>query len=255
MTHPAFTHSPLPPSVQNDMMDAGVWSAHCPIPLNRLNLVQFSYHDFSGIIHYDGSVVVLDVLAPHVENIFRHLFLQRFPLQSAKRIEVFEGSDDSSMAANNSSAFNYRPISGTNTLSIHSYGAAIDVNPVQNPCLCHPKVIPDMNYSVVEVWPSDGTEFLNRTNQRPGMVEPIVALFTDNGFRDWGGSWDHIVDYHHFQIHRPLAELLADMPKRHGDALFKAYVMDETRIPIEETLASDYKKDPEAFMTQYDLLT
>ena len=114
------------------MMNAQVWSAHCPVPLNRLSLVQFSYHDFNGTIHYDGSVVVMDVLAPHVENIFRHLFLQRFPLQSAKRIEHFEGNDDASMAANNCSAFNYRAIAGTNTISIHSYGAAIDVNPVQN---------------------------------------------------------------------------------------------------------------------------
>ena len=255
MTHPTFSHVSLPPSVQNDMMNAGVWTGHCPVPINRLSLVQFSYHDFSDTIHYDGSLVVLDVLAPHVENIFRHLFLQRFPLQSAKRIEHFDGSDDASMEANNSSAFNYRPIAGTNVISIHSYGAAIDVNPVQNPCLCHPKIIPEKGHSVVEVWPGEGTGYLNRGNQRPGMVEPLVKLFAENGFRDWGGSWDDIVDYHHFQLHRSLAELLVSMKKDHADVLFKAYVADEKRIPITDTLAKDYAKDPESFMAKYDLLT
>lgn len=253
MTHPTFSHIPLPTTVQQEMMDTGVWAPHCPVSLNRLSLVQFSYHDFTGRIHYDGSVVVLDAVASHVENIFRHLFLQRFPIHTAKRMEHFEGSDDASMEANNSSAFNYRPIGGSNIISLHSYGVAIDINPVQNPCLCHPKIVPNEGYSLMEVWPAEGTEFLNRANQRPGMVEPIVDLFAENGFREWGGTWNDMVDYHHFQLSRSLAELLVAMKREHAEAFFRAYVLDEHILEIQPKLDQKYTKDPEGFMRKLGL--
>jgi hypothetical protein len=253
MTHPSFSHIPLPHSVQDAMIDAGIWKAGCPISLSRLSLVQFSYHDFQHEIHYDGSVVVLDVLAPHVENIFRHLFLQQFPVHSAKRIEHFEGSDDQSMEANNSSAFNYRAIAGTKTLSLHGYGAAIDINPVQNPCICNPKVMPDLLHSVVDVWPTGGTHYLNRSNQRPGMVESVVDVFAENGFREWGGTWNEMVDYHHFQVPRHLVELLVVMPKAQGDYLFRAYVADENCISLSPGMDQQYLADPEGFMDQLSL--
>jgi hypothetical protein len=253
MTHPTFSHIPLPHSVQDAMIDQGVWKAECPVSMSRLSLVQFSYHDFQHVIHYDGSVVVLDILAPHVENIFRHLFLQRFPLYSAKRIENFGGSDEESMVENNSSAFNYRAIAGTKTLSLHGYGAAIDINPVQNPCLCNPKVMPDLLHSVVEVWPTGGMNYLNRSNQRLGMVEPIVDVFAENGFREWGGTWNELVDYHHFQVPRYLVELLVVMPKARGDELFRAYVTDESRVPLSPHMDKQYVEDPEGFMDQFPL--
>jgi hypothetical protein len=253
MTHPAFSHIPLPHSVQDAMIDTGVWTAECPVSLNRLSLVQFSYHDFQDVIHYDGTLVVLDILAPHVENIFRHLFLQRFPLHSAKRIEHFSGSDDESMEANNSSAFNYRTIAGTKTVSLHGYGAAIDINPVQNPCLCNPKVMSDLLHSVVEVWPTGGTNYLNRSNQRLGMVEQIVNIFAENGFREWGGTWNDMVDYHHFQVPRHLVELLVVMPKAQGDQVFRSYVADESIIVPSPGMDKQYLEDPEGFMGRLSL--
>ena len=246
MTHPSFSHMPLPRQVQEALLEKDIWSPKCPISLNRLNLVQFSFHDFHGHMHHDGSMVVLDILAPYVENLFRHLFLMRFPLQSAKRIEFFDGDDERSMQANNSSAFNFRAIAGTSTLSLHSYGAAIDINPLQNPCLCHPQEVPDSLCSTLEVWPMGGVEYLNRRNQRPGMVESIVDAFHEAGFRDWGGAWNDLVDYHHFQLLRPLAELLAVMSKHHGEAFYRAYV--ENRITLEGNEVSSYQKDPEGFM-------
>ena len=37
------------------------------------------------------------------------------------------------MVDNNTYAFNYRNVGGTNRLSNHAYGKAIDINPMQNP--------------------------------------------------------------------------------------------------------------------------
>jgi hypothetical protein len=48
-------------------------------------------------------------------------------------VEKYDADDDRSMEANNTSAFNCRPITGGTAWSNHSYGRAIDVNPVQNP--------------------------------------------------------------------------------------------------------------------------
>ena len=48
-------------------------------------------------------------------------------------IDVYGGDDHRSMAANNTSAFNCRFVSGTRRWSMHAYGRAVDLNPVQNP--------------------------------------------------------------------------------------------------------------------------
>ena len=37
------------------------------------------------------------------------------------------------MAADNTSAFNFRVVAGSGTLSQHAFGRAIDINPVENP--------------------------------------------------------------------------------------------------------------------------
>ena len=46
---------------------------------------------------------------------------------------TIEGDDDRSMAANNTSGYNCRRVAGSASWSEHAYGAAIDINPVQNP--------------------------------------------------------------------------------------------------------------------------
>ena len=50
-------------------------------------------------------------------------------------VSDYGGNDDRSMAANNTSAYNCRPVAGTARWSDHAYGTAIDINPVQNPYL------------------------------------------------------------------------------------------------------------------------
>lgn len=248
MTHPTFSHISLPHSVQEEMKKTGVWKSTCPLPLSRLSLVQFAYHDFQNIIHYDGSLVVMDVVAPYVENIFRHLFLQQFPIHSARRMETFHGSDEASMKHNNSSAFNFRTIAGTERLSLHGYGTAIDVNPLQNPCLCPGDIFEEEGYGIATVWPSGGLAYLNRSNVRPGMVEPLQQLFADNGFREWGGTWNNKPDYHHFQVERRVTELLTVMTKEHGEIFFTAYAHGNYHLFPDEDMTKHYLKDPEKFM-------
>jgi hypothetical protein len=92
-----------------------------------------------------------------------------------------------SMAANNTSAFNFRNVAGTRTLSQHAFGLAIDLNPLQNPMLVGS-----------EVHPLAGAAYVDRGRLRPGMITPaVVDLFALRGWQ-WGGDWERPRDYHHF---------------------------------------------------------
>jgi len=216
----------LSASQQDRMRQTGVWKPGCPVSLDRLRTVDFMMHTFSGT-DKKGSLVVLDAVAPFVQTIMDELYAKKVPFERADPIEEFDADDDASMVANNCSAFNYRLITHTTSLSIHSYGVAIDLNPVQNPFIRADRAIDDpqnRKCKWVEVWPSQGTAFLNRTNIRPGMLEPYRDLFFENGFRVWGGRWDDMPDYHHIQPPRAFAELLAACDPATATQLFATYV-------------------------------
>ena len=84
--------------------------------------------------------------------------------------------------------YNCRPIAGTSRMSMHAYGAAIDLN---------------TKYSAYWRWASPSADGLIQwTNQIP---DEIVAIFEKHGFI-WGGRWYHY-DTMHFE-YRP--ELLSD---------------------------------------------
>lgn len=186
---------------------------------NRIKNIQVSYIDFSGKINHNGEILVLDVAVESVKQIFGQLLAIKFPINSIINIEKFDYDDEKSMSANNSSAFNHRYIAGTKILSIHSYGLAIDINPTQNPYL----TIFSANQGLIECHPKNGLDYLNRTNLRPGMVEPIVDIFKNNGFSVWGGKWNKPLDYHHFQTSRFVAEMLAMLEYEQGIELFNFY--------------------------------
>lgn len=190
----------------------GVIDASSPVACDRLAVVRFPYVDFNGVHHQDGELMVLAAVAPEVGQLFRRLHRRGFPLAQAKLIEHYQGDDAASMQANNTSAFNNRPITGGGPPSLHAYGLAIDINPLQNPF-----VQPDDNGGV-RISPPAATAYLNRLAVRPGkpvragMAEDVTALFAEYGFDVWGGYWDKPIDYQHFQFSRALAERLAALP-------------------------------------------
>jgi poly-gamma-glutamate synthesis protein (capsule biosynthesis protein) len=92
------------------------------------------------------------------------------------------------MAADNSSAFNFRVVAGTDQLSQHALGLAIDLNPVENPWRLPGRILPDA-----------GRAFADRAAIRPGMIVrpgPVVAALDELGW-EWGGDWRHALDDHH----------------------------------------------------------
>jgi len=167
------------------------WQPGCPVPIDDLRIVEMSYLGFDGEVHHDGRLMVHRLVAEQVVDVFRELFEQRFPIRRMALVEEYGGDDDASMAADNTSAFSCRPITGTtDRYSTHSYGQAIDINPVENPYVKGDTVLPPA-----------GAEFLDRTDVRPGMItesDAVVKAFRRARFT-WGGGWTSLQDHQHFE--------------------------------------------------------
>jgi hypothetical protein len=183
----AVTVSELSPELRAEMTGSS-WHPELACPsFDSLRLMQVPHWGFDGAIHTGELVVAADVV-PAVEHLFERLYVLQFPIERMERVDVYGGDDDASMAANNTSAFNCRQITGGGTLSRHSYGVAIDINPVQNPYVTGATVLP-----------SAGAEYRARTPIRPGMIvrpDPVTRALVDIGW-EWGGDWDDPIDYQH----------------------------------------------------------
>lgn len=214
----------LPPDLANAMTAAGMWKQDCPVPLERLAAVPVRYFDFAGIEHDDGELVALDVACRFIAQAFDRLHSMRFPIAKIRSVHHYAGSDDTSMADNNTSCFNHRPIEGTSLASLHSYGLAVDLNPLQNPF-----VVFEEDRGIATIHPSKGWEYLNRHNRKPGMVEEVVQLWAEAGFFIWGGRWTTPIDYHHFQTPRGMAELLLALNQKDGDRFFEMCISNRER--------------------------
>jgi poly-gamma-glutamate synthesis protein (capsule biosynthesis protein) len=142
-----------------------------------------------------GELVVAGALASRALDLFRRLYELGFPIRQMRLVDDFGASDDASMSADNSSAFNFRLIAGTQLLSQHALGRAIDINPVENPWRRPDRLLP-----------AEGQAFANRSVIRPGMFVrpgPVVAMLDEQGW-EWGGDWQHAFDDHHIVWSRAL---------------------------------------------------
>ncbi|MFB9375949.1 cell wall-binding repeat-containing protein [Kineococcus gynurae] len=165
------------------------WRPGCPVGPADLRRVTVPTVDLAGRARTGSIVVHADVAAATV-RIFDDLYVAGFPVASMRPVEAFGGSDDASMAADNTSAFNCRQAVGSTRFSEHSYGTAIDLNPVENPYVRGATVLP-----------AAGRAHLVRT-PAPGRVvagDATVQTFQRNGFR-WGGAWTSLKDYQHFSV-------------------------------------------------------
>jgi poly-gamma-glutamate synthesis protein (capsule biosynthesis protein) len=156
---------------------------------DELRLLRVTHWDFEGRLK-QGELVVASSVAEDVLNVFRAIHQAQFPIAQLRLIDDYAGSDEASMADNNSSGYNCRPIAGTTRPSKHAAGLAIDINPLQNPYVIGGVVYPEAASSYVE-----------RQSERPGMLfddGPVVRAFIQVGWR-WGGHWQEPQDYHHFE--------------------------------------------------------
>jgi hypothetical protein len=214
---------PISEKLCGEMVLHHVLKSGAPVGCERLRLVKFSYVGFDGQLHDDGEIIVMDAVADYVLRIFADLRKVPFPVAKAKLMNAYDGDDNASMADNNTSAFNVREIAGGGSISLHAYGLAIDLNPVQNPYAKRLEAI--LRFS-----PNSGADYANRLNDRPGktprpgMAEGAIDIFANNGFLVWGGYWDNPIDYQHFEVGRILAEKLVRLSPANARELFARHV-------------------------------
>jgi len=164
------------------------WRPGCPVPIARLRIVTLSYWGFDRRVHSGRLVVSRSSVAP-IARALHALFDARFPIRRMRTVDAYGGSDDRSMAADNTSAFNCRRVTGSRSWSEHAYGRAIDINPLENPEILHGRVLPPA-----------GAAYVNRRRRARGMIhtgDAVVRAFGSVGWR-WGGDWRSPKDYQHF---------------------------------------------------------
>ena len=154
--------------------------------IEELCLLDVRYVAFDGYVHL-GQLVVHRCLQEELTDIFALIRAIGFPVAKVIPLVHYNWSDEASMADNNTSAFNYRPVAGTNRLSRHATGQAIDINPGQNPVIYANGV--SLPPAAVYDPPAPGTSTPD---------SPLMQAFLSRGWQ-WGGDFEGLKDYHHWE--------------------------------------------------------
>lgn len=166
---------------------------NCNIDLSCLRYLTITHYNFKHLPSR-GEIICNIAIADDLLDIFETLFQHQYEIEKMRLIDYYDADDDKSMEDNNSSAFNFRMISGTNVLSNHSKGMAIDINPLYNPYVKRLE-------NRLLVSPGTGRPFADRSLSFPHKLDHediCVKEFLKHGFI-WGGDWENVKDYQHFE--------------------------------------------------------
>lgn len=165
------------------------YKADCTVPYSDLRYVSILYYDFNGNVH-TGEIMCSASVARDMLVIFNVLYQAKYALTEVSLVDKYDAVDRASMSANNTSCFNFRVIAGSDQLSNHALGLAIDINPQINPFV-------QGSY----VSPKNGAAYADRTKDFPGKIDAgdlCYQLFMHYGW-EWGGVWTRYQDYQHFE--------------------------------------------------------
>jgi hypothetical protein len=194
---PGFQSSvePLPQPVQTQLRAAGVWHRGCPVGLSDLRLLTVSHRDFSGRTQ-TGQLVVNKAATAPLRRVFRRLYDLHFPIRHLTLADAYGPQAQRPKDGDISGSFECRQAvpspctggRGTGTWSMHAFGLAVDINPVENPYVgCGQSRDPTAR------------RFRDRSRHYRGMVtRRAIAAFRSVGW-GWGGAWaGNTKDYMHF---------------------------------------------------------
>lgn len=175
-------------------MQGKSYPAGCTVSRNELRLVNVLHIDFEGNTQ-QGEIICNKAIADDLCEIFHELYRQRYPIERIRPIDYYNADDELSMQANNTSCFCYRVVNGSNKLSAHALGMAIDVNPLYNPYVKRRKD------GTLIIQPKTGRPYTNRKRSFKYKIthqDLVYRLFAQHGFT-WGGDWRSLKDYQHFE--------------------------------------------------------
>lgn len=167
------------------------------ISLEELRYIRLLHYGFDNQVHI-GELIVNAYIAEDIIEIFKELYDANYPIEQMLLVDEFDGDDNASMTANNTSSFNYRTVAGSANLSKHALGLALDINPLYNPYVRNTQ-------EGREVLPLDGTAYADRSLDNIYYIKEndiCYKAFIKRGFT-WGGGWKSSKDYQHFQKNKP----------------------------------------------------
>ncbi len=175
-----------------ERIDGKSYKEGCPVSRDDLRYLRILHYDFDHNIRA-GELICHKALSDDMMDIFLKLYEAEYPIEKVLLVDEYGADDDLSSSDNNTSCFNYRNVSGGSRLSMHAYGAAIDINPLYNPYLTWPG-------GQLNCAPANGTDYIDRSRDFLYKIDEedlCYQLFTEAGF-SWGGSWQSNPDYMHF---------------------------------------------------------
>lgn len=148
--------------------------------LIQISTIDIEYLDFDNNTQI-GKIQVNRNIKKKTISVFKNLYDKRFKIRN---IDISDGRTDKSIIIkNDSTAFNFRTVLGTDRLSKHAFGYAIDINPKNNPAK-----------------PSEMFNIYDTTITKGVIDGNIVGIFKNNGF-EWGGEiFGDFWDSHHFEV-------------------------------------------------------
>ncbi len=180
-------------STEKTFMTGKSWNKGCPVLLSELRAVTMTHWDWNGVA-VGGTLILHKDVVDSALAAFQRLYEIKYPIRLMEPIDEYRSGDgvwaddSTSIDANNTSAFNCRPVTGGSGWSEHAYGRAIDINPVENPYVLDRRVAR-----------ASSEPFIERKLGKGVLLEGdrAVQAFVDHGWQ-WGGLWANPIDYQHF---------------------------------------------------------
>lgn len=186
--------SQITPQIKKRMIKGNSWRKGCPVGLHDLRYLRIAYLDFNGQSKV-GELIVHKDVSTEVTEIFEALYEIGYPIKKMRLVSDYKGSDWQSIEADNTSAFNCRNATGSKKWSKHSYGKAIDINPIENPYISRKGRISHQKSLI----------YRNRVHKKSTFADKAVLLKDDKATKifkkygwKWGGDWSGVKDYQHF---------------------------------------------------------
>lgn len=192
-----FFYEPIPESIKKQMIGVSYPTEEQEhISFDDLVYLNVLYYNFDNEI-VTGELICNQQIALDLLEIFEELYYNNYQINEIALIDKYKGDDTLSMEHNNTSCFNYRVVDGTDHLSKHATGMAIDINPFYNPYVVYDKDGSGKTY----ISPIGSEPYADRTKSFPYKIDEndlCYKLFIEHGFT-WGGNWNSSKDYQHFQ--------------------------------------------------------
>ena len=186
--------STISSTIEQRMLKGNSYKRGCPVPLKNLRYLRIKHLNFKGKT-VRGEMIVHKNVASEVVHIFDELYDIGYPIDKMKLVSAYKGNDWQSIESSNTSAFNCRNATGSKKWSKHSYGKAIDINPIENPYIARNGRISH----------KASLKYRKRVHKNNTYSDKALLLKSDKATKifkkygwKWGGDWSRVKDYQHF---------------------------------------------------------